>query len=155
TPTKKALATNTAVTLTVPQNHVFSGDQITVNTGDSRFDGTFTATGGGQAAGGANATVTYTLPAAITASLTNKSASGGTVTLSTSTAPPLEAGDTVSVAAGAAAYNGSFAVTAVNAGAKTFSYSLGSTTFNTSAWSRSGTTVTITTAAHGLNAGDT
>ncbi len=98
--TKKAIAGGTTATLTVPNNHVFAGDHITVNTGDSRFDGPFTATAGGGAAGGANATVSYTIPA-VSATITNASVAGGLFTLTTASGPPIENGDTVTVSTGA------------------------------------------------------
>jgi sorbitol-specific phosphotransferase system component IIA len=159
--TKKAISGTTATLTTNPANGISAGDQITVATGDSRFDGTFPATAGGGP-GGANggATVTYTIPA-VTATVTNKSAAAGKATLTTSTTPfPFESGDTVSVSIGRLAYDsGSVALSAVSSGAGTFSYN--APTFQNSGtpswtWVAGTRTVTMMTAsATGLRVGDT
>jgi uncharacterized membrane protein len=155
--TKKAISGTTATLTTSPNNGVSAGDQITVNTSptDARFDGTFAATGGGGAAGGT--TLTYTIPT-VTAAVTTKAAAAGSVTLTTSTTPfPFEATDTVSVAIGRLAYDGSpITLTGVSSGAGTFSYA--APTFQNTSWTWvAGTrTVTMTTAsATGLRVGDT
>jgi uncharacterized membrane protein len=155
--TKKAISGTTATLTTSPNNGISAGDQITVNTSptDSRFDGTFTATGGGGAGGGT--TLTYTIPA-VTAAVTTKAAAAGSVTLTTSTTPfPFEATDTVSVAIGRLAYDGSpITLTGVSGGAGTFSYA--APTFQNASWTwvAASRTVTMTTAsATGLRVGDT
>ena len=151
--TNRSIAGGTNATITTANTHVFTvGDQVTVNTGDSRFDGSYTAAGGSGMG-----TLKYTIPA-VTATISNKSAATGTVALTTSATPPFETGDTVTVPGGlglayAAAAGSTVTLTAVNAGAKTFSYT--PATFNTSSWSRVGTTITINSAtANGLSTGN-
>jgi Putative Flp pilus-assembly TadE/G-like len=148
TVTKKAIANTTTATLTAA-NNLTAGDHITVSLSpaDSRFDGPRTVT----AATAGN--LSFTIPSVV-ANVTNTSASAGTATLTTAATPQLETGDTVAVSTGLLSFDGSVAVTGVNVGAKTFSYT--PLTFQNSSWTKSGTTVTFTTAsAHGLHAGNT
>ncbi len=152
--TSRSIAGTTTATINTANTHTFAnGDQVTVSTGDARFDGSFTAAGGSGAG-----VLKYTIPA-VTATLTNKSAAAGAVTLTTSATPGFETGDTVTVPGGlglayTAAAGSTVTLTGVNAGAKTFSYT--PATFNTSSWSRVGTTITINSAtANGLKTGDT
>jgi hypothetical protein len=142
----------TVATLTTPINHVFPvADQIVVNSGDPRFDGTYQApklTGGGQTPGGT--TLTVTLPA-VSANVTNASATGGTITLAASAAD-FEQNDKVAVSGVGLAYNGSpLTLTAPASRGSSLAYA--APEFNTSSWSGAGATITITTAsAYGLKA---
>jgi hypothetical protein len=152
--TNKAVATGTTATLTTSGQHGLSvGDSVTVNTGDSRFDGNFDVINVP-----ANNKFKYTIPAVV-ANVTNKSVASGVATLTTSTAPPVEVGDTVTVNTGDTRFDGTGnqVVTAVNAGAKTFSYTPG--TIATTSWTWSSTThivtLTATTPPHDLHSGDT
>ncbi len=151
--TNRSIAGATTATITTANTHVFAtGDVVTVNTGDSRFDSppNYTAI-----AGSGTGTLKYTIPA-VTATVTNASAAASTIALTASAAPKFETGDTVAVPALGLAYGGgtNVTLTGVNGGAKTFSYAAAQ--FNTSSWSRAGTTITINTAsAHGLKTGNT
>ncbi len=130
---------------------------MTVNTGDSRFDGTIApakvTTGGGTPGG---TTLKYTIPA-VTATVTNQGAATGTINLTLASFPGFESGDTVALPAGLGlAYgSGTVTLTGANSGAKTISYAAAQ--FNTTnPTTRLGTTVTVTTAsAHGLKTGNT
>lgn len=148
---KKQITNTTKATLTTATNHVFPGDQITVATGDARFDGTYAATAGGQ--GGGGTTLSYTIPA-VTASATGTAAAAGEVTMTTSAAPPFEQNDTVSVATGLLAYDGSVGVDTVSQATKSFTYTAPTFT-NTGTWTKTGNAITVSFAsAHGVHAGD-
>jgi len=141
----KAIANSTTATLTTAANSFAVGDQIAVAGVDARFNGTFTTTAVSPTS------VTYTIPS-VKATISKTGAAGGLVTLTTSTDPTavFENGDTVMVATGQLAYDGSFAIGNVTSATKTFTYSPG--TFAGTYTARVGTTVTITTAsAHGLH----
>jgi hypothetical protein len=146
----RAIATGTTATITTAATHTFAtGDHVTVNTGDARFDGSFTAINGSGAG-----VLKYTIPA-VTANITNASVAGGAFTLTTASGPPIENGDTVAVSTGLLAYDGSGAASLVNTGAHTFVYAPGM--FQNSSWTFSAAnhTVTLTTAsAHGLVTGN-
>jgi hypothetical protein len=156
----------TVATLTTPTNNVFpANDQIVVNSGDSRFDGTYKTpkltTGGGTNGG---TTLQYTIPA-VTATVSQEGAGpeatpsviNQRVALTLATFPGFEVGDTVTLSGGLGlAYgSGTVTLTALTAASKSIRYptptvaSMGGST-------RSGTTVTVTTAsAHGLKVGNT
>ena len=144
----KAIANNTTATLTTAANNFAVGNQIFVAGVDARFNGTFSATAVSPTS------VTYTI-SPVTATISKTGAASGTVTLTTSTNPTalFENGDTVTVATGQLAYDGSFTIGNVTAATKTFTYS--PHTFAGTYTARTGTTVTITTAsAHGLHVND-
>jgi hypothetical protein len=149
----KALSNGTTATLTTSAaHHLVAGDSVKVTIGDSRFDGTQTvlATPAPTAT-----TFSYTVPAVV-ANVTNKAVASGTATLTTSSAPQFQVGDSVTINTVDPRFDGTFAVTAVNAAAKTFSYTP-STFQNTSwTWTAASRTVTMTTAAaQGLQPGNT
>jgi hypothetical protein len=134
------------VTLNTGANNLVAGNAITVNTTDSRINGTYTLTANPPAN-----QVKFTLPAAPSAAVTSRAISSGVATLTTSSGPPFNVGDTVTVATGGdTRFDGTFTVTAVNAAAKTFSYT--PATFQNDAASTSWAytsatrTVTMTTA---------
>lgn len=151
-------ASSTTVQVTNPlggPNNIFASDQVGVTgSGDSRINGTFSAGGGGGAGG--STTFTYdVIPALVATTTGNKSATGGTITLTANAAPPFRVSDTITVNTGFLAYDGTnLTVTGVGTPPqKTFTYA--APTFTSTAWTQGGpgNMVTVTTGANGTKNG--
>jgi hypothetical protein len=138
-------------TLTTSVAHGLSvGDVVTVNVGDSRFDGTYAVS-----AVPTTTTLKYakTIPT-VDVAVTNKALSSGTATLTTASAHNLSAGDPVKVDIGDARFDGSYAVTAVTA--NTFSYTPSPVASSvTSKTVASGVATLTTSVGHNFGVGNT
>jgi Flp pilus assembly protein TadG len=149
TVTNKAM-TGGVVTLTTSSAHTLSvGDSVTVNIGDSRFNGTYTVSAVPSAT-----TFSYT-PTVVVATITNKAVASGVVTLSTSTGPPFNTGESVVASIGDSRFDGTVALTGVNTVAHTFSYAPATLAFTSWSWNLTTHTATVSrTASHALASGD-
>ena len=142
--TRKAMAAGDA-TLTTSANHGLAvGETVIVNISDPRFDGTFTVT-----AVPSNTTFRYRAGSAVT----NRVLTGGTVTLTTSSAHGLVTGNSVVVSINDPRFDGTFPITAVSTST---SLSYAAPSIATTSWSVAGNvaTLTATTPPHGLAVGD-
>ncbi len=131
------------LTMSVAPNFAV-GDSVTVNIGNYKFDGTYTVT----AVNAGAKTFSYS----VVRTVTNKALSNGVATLTTSVAPNVAVGDTVTVNIADTRFDGTHTVTAVNAGARTFSYSVVKTVTNGAV--TTGVATLTTSAAHNFAVGN-